>query len=173
MLIPLQDLGAGGRGRGRGGGWGGPRRARPGGRHSKRGPAQLRPRPGPPPRPTTRGTTRLHRGLAGWRAGSPAPWPLLPRKALVRSPGPGAVEKASNDWAAAAPTREPCLPTYSSENWTPGREKGSVRPFCLPHLLGALILTVGAPVPAWHRIASRVRPRPGSSPCKRCGFSGT
>lgn len=110
---------------------------------------------------------------AGWRAGSPAPWPLLPRKALVRSPGPGAVEKASNDWAAAAPTREPCLPTYSSENWTPGREKGSVRPFCLPHLLGALILTVGAPVPAWHRIASRVRPRPGSSPCKRCGFSGT
>ena len=131
------------------------------------------PGPAPPPPRATAPPDHPRYYAPSPRAGSAAPLPLLPRKALVRSPGPGAVEKASNDWAAAAPTREPCLPTCSSESWTPGREKGSVRPFCLPHLLGALILTVGAPVPAWHRIASRVRPGPGSSPCKRCGFSET
>lgn len=153
MLIPLHDpVWAGGRGRGRGR-WalGPPEPAR-------RGPAQLA---GPglgrlappvhgPPRPP--------------RPGGSSPGPRLPTEAPSPRPGPPrGQEYQLGQGSQQSPRRElRLLACEAAENWAPGQGEGPARPSSPPGAPpSALILTDGAPVPAWQRTTSRGAARRG------------
>lgn len=112
MLIPLQDLGPGGR---RGGG-GKARAAVPAGPARRQAP---RPRAG--------------------RFPSPVAPPREEGPPLQSRPGEG--ENANKDWAAGAQAREPSLPepslpACSSESWAPGAGRWRVLPVFPPHPTG-------------------------------------